>query len=219
LADAVQYEARHHVPFDLNELAWDFQVVETPDGPHDALKELDVMVIAVKRAQLKPRLGWFSNFGLQVDIVQTDSLALHNFLTYDHNVEENGKRDAGAGGGGLDLVLDVGTDATNIVVGSRRFFWSRSSRIGGHTFSKGLVREFNLTMAQAEHLKRDPAGAERLSDVYRILDPVFEEFAAEIEMALAAFKKSHPGAGVRQMLGLGGGFRLHGLLRYLRTGR
>ena len=59
----------------------------------------------------------------------------------------------------------------------------------------------------------------RLSDLFEVLRPVCEELLKETQEALAGYAQAQPDRPLRQMVGLGGGFSLHGLLRFLRCGR
>ena len=91
--------------------------------------------------------------------------------------------------------------------------------MAGQTFTRALVKEFNLSLAQAEQRKRAPESPGRLSDLFEVLGPVFEELLKETQEALAGYAQAQPDRPLRQVVGLGGGFSLHGLLRYLRCGR
>ena len=63
----------------------------------------------------------------------------------------------------------------------------------------------------------NPAEAPSLSDMYHALAPVLEDFAREVGEALAAYANTGNSQPVRQLLGVGGGFQLHGLAAYLRS--
>ncbi len=115
--------------------------------------------------------------------------------------------------------LDIGCDVTNVVVSSPQSLWLRTCGVAGHNFTRALVKEFNLTLAQAEQQKRTPESVERLSDLYEALLPVFDDLLKEVQHSLAAYTESQPDHPVQQVVALGGGFLLHGLFRYLRCGR
>ena len=91
--------------------------------------------------------------------------------------------------------------------------------MAGQTFTRALVKEFNLSLAHAEQRKRAPEALGRLSDFFEVLRPVFEELLKESQEALAGYAQALPERPLRHVVGLGGGFALHGLLRYLRCGR
>ena len=151
-------------------------------------------------------------------MVQSDCLALHNFLVYDCFGDERSDGPATPDGGRSIALLDVGSNQTHLVVSSPTSVWFRSSGLGGEQFTRALVRDFKLTAAQAESLKRDPAGAESLHRMYHALAPALEALLADARSMLDAFVASHRTQRIERVLGCGGSFQLHGLLRYLRSG-
>ena len=82
-----------------------------------------------------------------------------------------------------------------------------------------MVKEFHLSTAQAESLKRSPASANHFGDLCETLSPVFDDLLKEVQESLAVYAKTRPDHPLGQVLGLGGGFALHGLLRHLWHGR
>ncbi len=216
LASAVRYEMRRQVSIPLDDLVWGYEVLsESADEPVSAKKN-DVVIVAARRIMLKDRLSRLGSAGMAVDVVQGDAIALYNFLAYDYfgdtvtspeRVNE------------VTAVLDLGSDAMNVLIGSPRLVWLHGSGFGCNNFTKALVRQQHLTLAQAEELLRDPLRAESLYAHYQILEPVFEELAKQIESAFAQFSRAHRHAKITRLLGVGGGFRIHGLFGYLRTNR
>jgi type IV pilus assembly protein PilM len=228
IADMVRCQASAHLPFDLDKLAWDHQLLDDMDAnePTDGERphgEHNVMLVAVKRPQLMSRLAWCQAVGLHVDVVQTDCLALGNLVAHEYFDEDEDKDEGGGrpdpSDAAMTAVLDIGSDATNLVISSPRAFWSRTNGIGGYSFTKALVREFRLAVGQAEQLKRNPMTADRASELHEAFRPVFENIVKEIDHAFTFFAKSERERPIRRILAVGGGFQLHGLLRYLRTGR
>ncbi len=115
--------------------------------------------------------------------------------------------------------VDVGCNVTNLVVSSPQSLWFRSCGVAGHSFTRALVTEFKLSLAQAEQRKRSPESAERFSDLYEAISPVFEDLLQELRQALAAYAVAQPDRPVQRLLGVGGGLSLHGMLRWLWHGR
>ena len=227
---AVQYEARHHIPYDLDDTVWDYELIGEADlegkdkKERRADKEYDVLLLAAKKSEVSKRTALLKDAGLKVDIVQTDCAALHNFWSYE-NYRKEGQAAAAEGAkkepspDDLVAIVDLGGDAANIIVSSPNLLWFRSLGVGSQSFSRILVQEFNLTFAKAEEVKRNPTAFPRLSKLHESLAPAFEDFVQEINRSLSSLTKVHEGARVKRMVGIGGGLQLHGLLRYLRWGR
>jgi Tfp pilus assembly PilM family ATPase len=91
--------------------------------------------------------------------------------------------------------------------------------VAGQSFTRALVREFNLSLAQAEQRKRVPESAERLSDICEALSPVSDDLSEEVQQALTAYSQTWSDHPVQGVVVLGGGAVQHGLFRHLRSGR
>jgi type IV pilus assembly protein PilM len=218
----VQMEAPHQFPFPLEELNWDFRIFDdpVPDPTGTATSGQQnhrAILIAAKRTTTHHFLDAFRGLGVPVDLLQPDFVALHNFLIHDCFAAGN---DAPASEGcRVVAALDVGCEVTNLVVSSPHSLWFRSCGVAGHSFTRALVKDFNLSIAQAEQRKRAPESADRLSDFGQTLSPVFDDLLKELQQLLAVYARSQPDHPVERVLGLGGGFSLHGLFRHLRCGR
>lgn len=219
MASALQLEARRLMPLPLEELVWGHELLEP--ACEESRKEVDVALVAAKRLQLKDRLTRLEAQGLPVDLVQCDFLALRSLLNYEFGPDSGlsnpvfSEEDPDA----VIAVVDLGSDASSIQIISPRLSWLYTSGLGSHHLTKAFVREFQSTAIQAEELKRNPAMAEALDPVLTTMNAVFEDFAKEIQAALTLFSKAHRNNRVERLLGVGGGFQIHGLLRYLRLGR
>jgi type IV pilus assembly protein PilM len=246
LRSLVCYEARSQLPFSLEELVWDYQLLDDPVAKGDSPIFLGgksgqspsqlpadkkpaagapaagglrtVLVVAAKRNQVENLCGSLRQADLKADLVQSDCLALHNFLSYEFFHGESAAEPPAAPQPGAIAALDLGHETTNVVVGSHSGVWSMSIGVGGHAFTRALVRQFSQTFSQAEQQKHNPASAPSLSQLYAALEPVMADLAGEIRLALAAFAKAHPRQPVGRIVGLGGGFDLHGLWAFLRCG-
>jgi type IV pilus assembly protein PilM len=223
MAKVIQLEASNQFPLPLEQLAWDFQLVDGDHVGSDRETEppdkqgRQALVIAARTTTTQDFLDTFRQLGVRVDVLQTDALALHNFLVYEYCGATEDTKQAEACP--VLAALDIGAEVTNIVVSSRHSPWLHSCGVAGHSFTRALVKEFNLTLAQAEQRKRAPESAERLSDAYEALSPLFDDLLKEVQQSLIAYAQTRPDQPIQRVLGFGGGAMLHGLFRYLRCGR
>ena len=93
----------------------------------------------------------------------------------------------------------------------------RSFRCGGEHFTDAAAKQLHLTKDQAEQVKIEPTGVRRLSELYGAFDPMFARLHDDIQRSLESYTKE-TGRTVSRIFGIGGGFRLHGMLKYLRNG-
>ena len=219
----VEYEAQQQFPFPLDQLVWDYQFLdesgEDANGSRSRAGKQwrPVLLIASQSAAPRRFLDAFRRQNISVDMLQTDFLALHNFLVHEC-LSASGDSPA-ADANSAVAAVDVGCNVTNLVVSSRQSLWFRSCGLAGHSLTRSLVQEFKLSMAQAEQRKRTPESSERLSDLYAAISPVFEDLLQELQRSLGAYAAAQPDRPIQRVLGVGGGFALHGLLRFLRCGR
>lgn len=218
LEKVVAHEARCHIPIPLENVSWDYQVMESGDGERPPKRKQEVLLVAARRPQLVDRLATLRDAGVRVDVVQCDCLALYNFLAYEHFGGASHDGSASPNVQRSIALLDVGCDQTHLVVGSPDSVWFRSCGDGGEQFTHALVRELQVTAAQAEELKRRPARAESLCRMYNALEPGLEALTENARALLDAFTADNESQRIDRVLGCGGSFQLHGLLRFLRAG-
>ncbi len=209
--DLLRHEASVQYPVNLQELVWGYHVLPRPAGDQAEPVSNRVVLQAVKRHHVQELLSLCQDAGLSVDVLQSDSLALHNFAVY----EFFGGSDSNGASSPVVVLLDVGAQSASLVLSAPHLVWFRNLAVAGESFTSALLRPLKLTREQAEQLKREPARARRVYALYELWDPILAYLADEVERSLATCKRQFPGLAVRQMFGLGGGFQLHGVLRRL----
>ncbi len=112
-----------------------------------------------------------------------------------------------------------GLNNASVVISSERGLWFRTFGLGGATFTSALVKQFQVTNEQAEVLKRAPAKARRYH-LYRAASlPLLQQLGDEIGRSLINHSRLHPGERISHLYCIGGGVRMHGLLRQLRLSK
>jgi type IV pilus assembly protein PilM len=212
IPDIVRFEAKQQIPFSLDDVVWDWQVIGS-SGETEGFVENEIGLFAIKKDMVYRALQAFKDVKVEVHVVQMAPLALTNFLTYD----VLGKNRADEGGAGECVVaMDMGVDNTNLVVtDGGRIIWQRAIPIGGNHFTRALTRELKLTFAKAEHLKRNATKAEDPKKIFASMKPVFADFVGELQRSLSFFTNSHRNAQIKRMFGLGNAFRLTGLQKFV----
>ncbi len=223
LAAAVQFEARRAFPFPLDQLVWNFQPLHDKSRRAASAKteKQTVLLAAAKRSLVEEQLAAFRQAGLRVDIMQSDSLALVNHFTFEGDLPLSGyenpqtQSDADA----AVAVFEIGSNTSSFLVCSPRCVWAHGMGFGSNKINQCLMRSFGLTATDAETLKRRPQASDSFRRWNEAVRPVFESLAQEISLSTAMFARSHPGLRIARILGTGGGFQAHGLLRFLHHGR
>lgn len=216
VAEIVRYEARQQIPFDLNDVIWDYQPIGGGVEESGFMLEAEVGLFAMKRDLVYEAMKPFMANGKEVELVQIAPLALYNYLSYDvlgfRKTAENPEPPASED---YYVILDMGADNTTLLVSNGRSIWIRNVPIGGNHFTRALTREMKLTFAKAEHLKCNATKAPDPKSVFQAMRPVFNDYVSEIQRSIGYFGSVNRAAKIRKIIGVGNGFRLAGLQKFL----
>ncbi len=208
IPDIVKFEAKQQIPFALDEVVWAYQQI----GGEDEVNEEDftmaeVGLFAMKRDQINRAILPFTVAGIEVDIVQMSPIALYNFISFDQ-IKGSGAKDS-------VVLLDIGADNTDLIITDGNRIWQRNVPIGGNHFTRALTKELKLTFAKAEHLKRNATKAPDPRAIFTAMRGVFNDFASEVNRSIGFYSSINRTAKIRRVIGLGNGFKLPGLQKFL----
>ena len=139
---AVRGEARDFIPFDMDDVVFDYQ--KLGEVQHESTRVLEVLIVAVRKDVIEERLALVREAGLDPVVIDVGSFALCNALS------EGG---AIAPGEAVALV-DIGAQITSVAIlkgGVARF--TRDLTIGGRNITEGIAGELEVDAAEAERLK------------------------------------------------------------------
>lgn len=134
----VEFEAQQNVPFPIEEVVWDYQLVASKDE-----SKIEVVLVAIKADLLDELNGAVEEAGLETGVVDVAPMALYNAFRYNY-----------ADATGCSLLIDIGARTTNLIFIEPNKVFSRSIPIGGTTFTTNVTREFNEPFGAAEERKR-----------------------------------------------------------------
>jgi type IV pilus assembly protein PilM len=204
IPEIVKFEAAQQIPFDINDVQWDWQLMTEAGSP-----ETRVGIFAVKSEVVNSVLEHFSRENLTVSFVQMAPMALYNYALYDYS--DLGKSDSQA-----TVILDIGAENSDLVVCTRSTVWQRCVPMGGNAFTKAIADAFKLNFEKAEKLKRTAPMSKYARQVFQAMKPVFTDLASEIQRSLGFYNSSNPNTKLSKIIALGGGTKMRGLLQYLR---
>ena len=208
--DIVKFEARQHIPFALEEVVWDYQVIGGEEEDGDEVQMTEVGLFAMKRDQINRAILPLKSAGIEVDLVQMGPIALYNYVAYDEPPiqPEDGEVHA-------TVLLDIGADNTDLIITDGVRIWQRNVPIGGNHFTRAISKEQKLTFAKAEHLKRNATKSADPRAVFTAMKGVFNDFSSEISRSIGFYSSVNRDATITRVVGLGNGFKLPGLQKYL----
>jgi len=209
IPDIVKYEARQQIPFPLEQVVWRWQRLAGGVEDSGFVLDAEVALFAMKREQVFKALSPLTQAGIHVDVLQLAPIALANMAMFDQ-LPDPATIDPDAPAPSVALV-SVGVDSTDLVVTNGRRIWQRSIPSGGSNFTKSLVQGMKLTFSQAENLKRNAVKAEDPKAVFKMMKPVFNEFASELQRSLNYFTGTDRSATISKVLLMGNATKLRGL--------
>jgi type IV pilus assembly protein PilM len=193
--ELMRWEAEQHVPFDMESVELDFQILD-PDAGGD---EMQVLLVAAKRELIENKLRILTDAGLTPSLVDVDAFALHNAFELSHP-------DAMQGIVGL---VNIGHEVTNInVLDEGVPILTRDITVGTRRFREDLQRERGLGVDEADQLLQ---GYDRSPHLDAVIESRGEEIAVGVERAAAFLASSARTGQLRAVYTCGGGARIPGL--------
>jgi type IV pilus assembly protein PilM len=205
IPDIVKYEAEQQIPFDLDEVIWDYQVFGGEGSP-----DLEVGIFAMKRDLIGTQLNPFTSQGIEPTMVQASPLAMFNAMVYD-GIAEVSEENASAG----TVMLDIGAVNSDLIIGAGNGLWTRTIQIGGNSFTEALVKVFKLSFSKAENLKRTASTSKYARQVFQAMRPVFADLVAEVQRSLGFYGSTRRDVKIVRLIGLGNAFQMPGLQKFV----
>jgi len=203
IPEIVRFEAVQQIPFDINDVQWDWQLMTEADST-----EKKVGIFAIKNEVVNSALEHFNREDLQVSYVQMAPMALYNYLLYD-------RPDLFSSDNKAIVMLNIGAENTDLVVCTKSTVWQRCILIGGNTFTKAIADTFKLNFEKAEKLKRTAPVSKYARQIFQAMRPVFTDLVSEVQRSLGFYTSANPNTRFSRVVAMGGGTKLRGLLKYL----
>jgi type IV pilus assembly protein PilM len=193
--ELMRWEAEQHVPFDMESVELDFQILD-PDA--DGL-EMSVLLVAAKRELIESKMRMLTDAGLDPAVVDVEAFALHNAFELNHPDAMNG----------VVGLLNIGHDVTNInILDDGVPLLTRDLTVGARRFREDLQRERGLSADEAQALIQ---GYDRSPHLDSVIETRGEEIAVGIERAAAFLAQNARSKQMRSIYTCGGGSRIPGL--------
>jgi type IV pilus assembly protein PilM len=205
LEEAIQWEAEQYIPFDINDVNIDVQIV---DPEPDEAGQMEVMLVAAKKELINDYVAVVQESGMQPAIIDVDVFALQNMfeVNYEPDPDE------------VNVLINVGAALTNInVVQGDRSLFTRDITLGGNQYTEEIQKGLNVSYEEAEALKlgggmaRD-ATAVVPEEVESVMQTVSEQLASEAQRSLDFFSATGTGGVFSRVYLAGGSAKVPGLM-------
>ena len=202
LRASIYWEARQCVPFDLDDVHLDYQVLPPPAGG-GAEAARDVLLVAAKKDRIAAYADVVTRAGRVPVVVDVDAFALQNAYERSHGGEQTG----------AVALLNAGAASINVnVVHDRQPVYTRDVPLGGGAYTEALQGELGLGFTDAELLKTGaPAGGKTWRDAEPVMRAVTDDLVTELARTLDLFRAAGPSNAIGGIVLSGGASRVAGL--------
>jgi len=210
LAESIQQEAEQYIPFDIDEVNVDFQIVKS-EGPipkkgqklqESEDRQMDVLLVAVKKDVIAEQAGILINAGLKPTIADLDVFALENGYEVSNGLDQDD----------TIALINIGAFVTNVnIIENGITAYTRDIAIGGSKITETIQKKMNIGFKDAEKFKLGIfEGSTRREDVIPHVKAGVAVIAEEIRKTFEMFQRTSEGR-VRRVHLSGGTAALEGI--------
>jgi type IV pilus assembly protein PilM len=213
----IQEEAEQYIPFDINDVNLDYEILSPADTPSaeeagaeeekkDEESLMDVMLVAAKKDIVEDYVSLLQLSGLNPRVLDVDAFAIQNALEI--NSDELS---------GCYAIVNIGAEELGInAVKNGVSVFTRDSSYGGYQINEAIMSKFDISFEEAEAIKLGGAevqeGKEALEEIFT---SVVSGWVNEVKRALDFLSSTYPDESIERILISGGSSRLPGLKKYL----
>jgi type IV pilus assembly protein PilM len=200
LAESIYWEAEQYIPFDIQDVNLDYQILDRGDASGKG--SMDVLLVAAKKEKIADYTGVIGQAGRVAVVIDVDAFALQNAYEVNYGTEPDA----------VVVLLNVGASATNInILHGDQSVFTRDLSTGGNAYTEALQKELNLPFEQADQLKRgQPVDGVTFEDARPVLRAVTENVMLEVQKTFDFFKASAASEHITRIVVSGGASRAEG---------
>jgi type IV pilus assembly protein PilM len=206
LAESIYWEAEQYIPFDIQDVNLDYQILDPGTGS-DSKGTMEVLLVAAKKEKIADYTGVISQAGRVAVVVDVDAFALQNAYETNYGMDPQA----------VVVLLNAGASAINIniLTGDQSVF-TRDISMGGNAYTEAVQKELNLPFDSAEQVKKGHA-VDGISpdDVRPVLHAMTENVLLEIQKTFDFFKATASSDRIDRIVLSGGGSRVDGFTQAL----
>jgi type IV pilus assembly protein PilM len=206
----VESEANQYIPFALEEVNLDFQVIGPAPSDPDSV---EVLLAASRKEKVEDRVAAAETVDLRPVVMDVESYASQSSYELVIATLPDGGRDR------VISLVDVGAAAIKFaIMKNDQQLYTREQAFGGGLLTQDMMRAYGMSAEEAEAVKRSGSPPENYET--ELLHPFLESLAQEISRAHQFFFTSTPHAEVHHIVLAGGSALLPGVAEIVgqRTG-
>ena len=191
----VELQADQYIPFPMDEVSYDFEVLGPSEKDNDSL---DVLLVATRTENVEQRQAAVTAAGLTAKIVDVEAFALENACKLmTHQMPD----------GGIDrtiAVVDFGASSTTFsVLRALKVIYTRDFAFGGQQLTEEIMRTYGLSMEEAGRAKKE--GGLPANYQSEVLDPFIDDMCQQVSRSLQFYLASGSGREAPEQILICGG--------------
>ena len=201
LDDSIAWEAEQYIPFDIQDVNLDYQILDPGTGP-DSRGSMDVLLVAAKKEKIGDYTGVIAQAGRTPVVVDVDAFALQN--AYEANYGLDARE--------VVVLMNAGASAINInILQGDQSVFTRDISLGGNAYTEAVQRELGLPFEAAEQLKKGiPVDGATYEEAQPVLHAVTDNVLLEMQKTFDFFKASASSEQIDRIMLSGGASRVDG---------
>jgi len=201
LSESIYWEAEQYIPFDIQDVNLDYQILDPGTGP-DSRGSMEVLLVAAKKEKIADYTGVIAQSGRTPVIIDVDVFALQNAFEVNYGL------DAGQN----VVLLNAGASAINInILQGDQSVFTRDISMGGNAYTEAVQKELDLPFESADQLKKGiPVDGATFEEAQPVLHAVTENVLLEIQKTFDFFKATATSDRIDRIVLSGGASRVDG---------
>jgi len=200
--EAIFWEAEQHVPFDIDDVCLDFQILREDIGAN----QMEVLLVAAKKDMVNTHASLIRDAGLEPTVIDVDSFAVQN--CYEAS-RENAVYDDEESRGSDDPVvglINIGSDVTNInIIQGDRPHFTRDISVGTAQFIEALQKNMALEYDEARKIVFGQVGEHDQVKIREIVKRATGDLSLGIERSMSFLKAAGDADEIEEIVLSGGG--------------
>ena len=202
IQEIISYEAQQAIPFSSDEVVWDSQLLQ-PTADADG-SEIDAMIVIVKKQEVSRISELVEKLGKRIALIEVAGTSCYNSA-----------RANNVGANECQMILDIGGRCSTLIFIDGSRFFVRTIPIAGDTITQQIAKEFNISYADAEEMKRkhgyvslggayEESDSEVASAVSKIVRNVMTRLHGEINRSINVYRATQKGRKPEKLFLAGG---------------
>ena len=172
LEDQISWEAEQYIPFDINDVNLDFQIL-SPDN-NDSSK-MNVLLVASKKDIINDYVAVFNEAGMQLAVVDVDSFAVQNAFEVNHECRPED----------VLALVNIGASVMNLnVIKDGVTLFTRDVQMGGNLYSEEIQKQIGLSSEEAEKgklLAHESANEQLRNVILKVNETITQEIRRSLD--------------------------------------